>query len=127
MARSPEEKQEQRSFFFWYKPEMRKALRKSMTRLGLGGIARRLLYEKRNTEDVTPPPHIAPWGMQVPDHIAKSGKPVITPKNPDSARLAAARKGAKKPMRATSAKPGHKPVPKAAPKPFQKFFKNKQR
>ena len=66
VARTPEEKAEQRSFFFWYKPEMKSALRKSMHRLGLGAIARRLLDEKKVTEDVTPPPHITPCGMKVP-------------------------------------------------------------
>ena len=58
VARTPEEKQEQRSFFFWYKPEMRDAIRRSMQRLGLGGIAKRLLDDKKVTRDVTPPPHI---------------------------------------------------------------------
>ncbi len=66
VARTPEEKQEQRSFFFWYKPEMRAAIRRSMQRLGLGGIAKRLLDEKKATRDVTPPPHITPCGMKVP-------------------------------------------------------------
>lgn len=85
VARSPEEKQEQRSFFFWYKPEMKKALRASMNRLGLGGIAKRLLDDKRKTEDVTPPPpHITPCGMKIP----------IQP----GQRLTAATKGAKRPV-----------------------------
>jgi uncharacterized radical SAM protein YgiQ len=66
VARSPEEKKEQRSFFFWYKPEMKAALRKSMKRLGLGKIAARLLDEERMTDDVTPPPHITPCGKSVP-------------------------------------------------------------
>jgi len=63
VARTPEEKQEQRSFFFWYKPEMKSILRKSMRRLGLGDIAARLLDGKKKTVDVTPPPHITPCGM----------------------------------------------------------------
>jgi hypothetical protein len=88
VARTPEEKQEQRSFFFWYRPEMKAALRKSMQRLGLGEMARRLLDEKKQTEDVTPPPHITPCGMN-----AQQG-----------ARLEAARRGAKKPMRGPQAK-----------------------
>lgn len=66
VARSPEEKREQRSFFFWYKPEMKAVLRKSLRRLGLGKIAARLLDERRQTTDVTPPPHITPGGMNVP-------------------------------------------------------------
>jgi uncharacterized radical SAM protein YgiQ len=65
-AHTPEEKQEQRSFFFWYKPEMKAALRASMQRLGLDAIAQRLLDEKKQTRDVTPSPHIAPCGMNVP-------------------------------------------------------------
>jgi uncharacterized radical SAM protein YgiQ len=67
VARSPEEKQEQRSFFFWYKPEMRNALRKSMRKLGLGRLAARLLDNRTPTEDVTPPPHITPGGSGAPD------------------------------------------------------------
>ncbi|HVU24597.1 MAG TPA: YgiQ family radical SAM protein [Opitutus sp.] len=82
-AHTPEEKQEQRSFFFWYKPEMKAALRKSMQRLGLGEIARKLLDEKKRTVDVTPPPHITPCGMN-----AKPGR-----------RLEAATRGAKRPIR----------------------------
>jgi len=66
VARTPEEKQTQRSFFFWYKPEMKKALRASMVKLGLSGMARRLLDEPQKTVDVTPPPHITPCGMKVP-------------------------------------------------------------
>ena len=62
VARTPEEKQEQRSFFFWYKPEMKKALRGTLQRLGLPEIARRLLDENKPTRDVTPAPHITPVG-----------------------------------------------------------------
>jgi uncharacterized radical SAM protein YgiQ len=65
-AHTPEEKQQQRSFFFWYKPEMKAALRSSMQRLGLDDLAARLLDEKKKTRDVTPTPHIAPCGMSVP-------------------------------------------------------------
>jgi uncharacterized radical SAM protein YgiQ len=65
-AHTPEEKQQQRSFFFWYKPEMKAALRSSMQRLGLDDLAARLLDEKKKTRDVTPTPHIAPCGMPVP-------------------------------------------------------------
>ncbi len=127
VARSPKEKQEQRSFFFWYKPEMKARLRKSMHRLGLSGLAKRLLDEKRPTEDVTPPPHIAPCGAKVPAHIARSSEPVFTPdfsgsaqsRPAEGARLAAARKGAKKPMQVKPKKPGSQP--------FEKFIKKKRR
>ncbi|MBT5903264.1 MAG: YgiQ family radical SAM protein [Opitutaceae bacterium] len=134
VARTPDEKQEQRSFFFWYKPEMRTALRKSMTRLGLGGIARRLLDEKRKTEDVTPPPHITPCGMQVPAEVAASKTPVITP---DGELLDAPVKK-KKPPRMEKQKPSRNKrkktdprgpkseyKPEAKPAPFQKFFKKR--
>ncbi|HYD82435.1 MAG TPA: DUF3362 domain-containing protein, partial [Opitutus sp.] len=90
VARTPEEKQEQRSFFFWYKPEMKAALRKSMQRLGLGEMARRLIDEKKTTVDVTPPPHITPCGMNAADVANASAR--------SGARLEAARRGAKKPM-----------------------------
>jgi uncharacterized radical SAM protein YgiQ len=43
VAKTPEEKQEQRSFFFWYKPEMRGALRATLRRLGLEDAAAKLL------------------------------------------------------------------------------------
>jgi uncharacterized radical SAM protein YgiQ len=43
VARTPEEKEEQRSFFFWYKPGMREALRASLERLGMDEVAERLL------------------------------------------------------------------------------------
>src|SRR5690606_365804 len=66
VARTPEEKHEQRSFFFWYKPEMKAVLRKSMQRLGLGAMAERLLDHRKPTIDVTPPPHITPCGQQMP-------------------------------------------------------------
>jgi uncharacterized radical SAM protein YgiQ len=85
VARSPEEKQEQRSFFFWYKPEMKAVLRKSMQRLGLGEMARRLLDEKKSTQDVTPPPHITPCGMQAPGRrlAAATARPGKHGKNTD--------------------------------------------
>jgi uncharacterized radical SAM protein YgiQ len=63
VARTPEEKQTQRSFFFWYKPEMRQNLRKTLNRLGLKDVATRLLDGKQKTVDVTPPPHITPCGQ----------------------------------------------------------------
>ncbi len=64
VARTPEEKQTQRSFFFWYKPEMRSVLRQTLGKLGLKHIATRLLDERQVTTDVTPPPHITPCGKQ---------------------------------------------------------------
>jgi len=88
VARTPEEKQEQRSFFFWYKPEMKSVLRRSLQRIGLGQMATRLLDEKKKTVDVTPPPHITPCGMNATDVAAHSGT-----------RLEAARRGARKPMK----------------------------
>lgn len=46
VARTPGEKLEQRSFFFWYKPEMRAALRATLRRLGLSGAATKLLGDR---------------------------------------------------------------------------------
>jgi radical SAM superfamily enzyme YgiQ (UPF0313 family) len=43
VARTPEEKEEQRSFFFWYKPGLRDALRATLHRLGMDAIADQLL------------------------------------------------------------------------------------
>ena len=43
VARTPEEKEEQRSFFFWYRPAVRDALRATLHRLGMDAAADRLL------------------------------------------------------------------------------------
>jgi hypothetical protein len=43
VAKTPEDKQEQRSFFFWYKPEMKGALRATLKRLGMSEAAAKLL------------------------------------------------------------------------------------
>ena len=43
VARTPAEKEEQRSFFFWYKPEMRGRIAATLRRLGLGAWVERLL------------------------------------------------------------------------------------
>jgi uncharacterized radical SAM protein YgiQ len=95
VARTSDEKQEQRSFFFWYKPEMKAALRKSMQRMGLDDLATRLLDEKKATRDVTPPPHITPCGMNVADFkpAAKtpatsqcSARPHQSPPSPGASR-----------------------------------------
>jgi len=95
VARTPDEKQTQRSFFFWYKPEMKAALRSTMQRLGLDEVAQRLLDEKKKTRNVTPTPHITPCGMNAADFQAQQ----------PGARLAAATKGAKKPTPPSPAKP----------------------
>ena len=111
VARTAEEKQEQRSFFFWYKPEMKAALRKSMHRLGLDAMAARLLDGKQRTVDVTPPPH-------------------ITPVRPPGRRAAAVRAKAPesepKPPRAKPVKKNTLPskLP-AALRPFEKFLRGK--
>lgn len=42
-AHSKEEKEEQRSFFFWYKPEMRGKISASLKRVGLSSLAAKLL------------------------------------------------------------------------------------
>ncbi len=46
VARTPEEKQAQRSFFFWHKPEMRGELRATLHKLGMGEAAKELLGDK---------------------------------------------------------------------------------
>jgi uncharacterized radical SAM protein YgiQ len=53
-AHTPEEKQEQRSFFFWYKPEMKAALRSTLKRLHLDGVASRLLGGGKDHTVLTP-------------------------------------------------------------------------
>ncbi len=54
VARTPEEKQEQRSFFFWYKPEMRASLRASLQRLGLHELAPALLGDRAPITPIKP-------------------------------------------------------------------------
>jgi len=53
-AHTPEEKQEQRSFFFWYKPEMKAALRASLHKLGLQEFATKLLGGGKDKTVLTP-------------------------------------------------------------------------
>jgi len=45
-ARSKQEKEDQRKFFFWYKPENRNWIRQSLARMGEAGLADRLLGGK---------------------------------------------------------------------------------
>jgi len=45
-ARSKQEKEDQRKFFFWYKPENRQWIRQSLARMGEAGLADRLLGGK---------------------------------------------------------------------------------
>ena len=96
-----------------------------MSRLGLGNIAKRLLDDKKVTEDVTPPPHIAPCGMKLPTSgNLSAGQP---------GQRFASGKGTK-PQAGIKAKPA-KADPRAkkaesekpAPKPFEKFFKKRGR
>ncbi len=56
VARTPRAKQEQRSFFFWYKPEVRRTLRATLKRLGLDGAAERLLGDKGALPTAAPVP-----------------------------------------------------------------------
>jgi hypothetical protein len=132
VARTPEAKLEQRSFFFWYKPEMKKALRSTLQRLGLNDTARRLLDEKRETRDVTPAPKInpvkgrgacsgggmttAPCGMRVPE-----GAPGL-PKGPRSSADTGPRHShANQGRPPGSAGSGKGPVSAEKPLPFAKF------
>lgn len=49
-ARTPEEKQQQRLFFFWYLPDNRAWIRKTLERLKLGKISRLLLSRGKEPE-----------------------------------------------------------------------------
>jgi uncharacterized radical SAM protein YgiQ len=106
VARSPEEKREQRSFFFWYKPEMKAALRSSLQRIGLGDLSQRLLGKGR-TVDVTPSPHITPC------HPSPGGKVKVERgparlKKPTRLDLLLRDAGVEVPVRAPSPKPDGK-------------------
>ncbi|BET68106.1 YgiQ family radical SAM protein [Opitutales bacterium ASA1] len=119
VARTPEEKQEQRSFFFWYKPEMKSALRKSLHKLGLGNLATKLLDERRATVDVTPPPHVTPCG--------NSGKRLgaAVAANPSRQPRPAPTKPSVRPSN-----PKAKPAPTVSSDsrhPFSRFFRKKPR
>jgi uncharacterized radical SAM protein YgiQ len=72
VARSPEEKQEQRSFFFWHKPEMRGALRATMRKLGLHEAAAKLLSGGSAKSDMLAERNDAGQGRSV---APKSNKP----------------------------------------------------
>jgi hypothetical protein len=109
VARTPEEKQEQRSFFFWYKPEMKAVLRATLHRLGLKNTAARLLDGRKTTVDVTPPPHITPCqqsGRRFAAATQKPERPSHLPPTPEPPPAA----------------PKSKPRP---PPPLEKFFKKK--
>ena len=138
VARTPEEKQEQRSFFFWYKPEMKAALRASMQRLGLGDMAARLLDGKKKTVDVTPPPHITPCGQHAPQPgrrlAAALGKPHAAHGRETSASAKAPADRSPRPLGHAHAEKPHKPrahtaSPKSGdtkkPHPFSRFFRKK--
>src|SRR5262249_27001592 len=109
VARTPEEKQEQRSFFFWYKPEMKATLRATLERLGLKSMAARPPDGRKATVDVTPPPHITPCqqpGRWLAAATAKPGRAPVLPHAQDPV--------------------GGQPQPRPAPPhPFQKFFQKK--
>jgi radical SAM superfamily enzyme YgiQ (UPF0313 family) len=51
VARTPKEKEEQRSFFFWYKPGLRAALRDTLHRLGMDATADRLMGADRRSRE----------------------------------------------------------------------------
>ena len=109
VARTPEEKQEQRSFFFWYKPEMKAALRATLNRLGLKSTASRLLDGRKDTVDVTPPPHITP--------CQQSGR-----------RFAAATQRPDHPSHSQPTQESKPAAPKSKPRPpppLENFFKKK--
>jgi hypothetical protein len=81
-----------------------------MQRLGLGAMAARLLDGKKETVDVTPPPHITPCGMS----------------QPPGRRLAAATQKPERPK--PKARPASSNPPTSDPKkphPFAKFFRKK--
>lgn len=53
-ARTPEEKQNQRKYFFWYKPEFANEIRKSLAKLNRGDIAKELFgssYRSNRTKE----------------------------------------------------------------------------
>ena len=60
VAKTPAEKQEQRSFFFWYKPEMRGVLRATLHRLGLDAVAAELLGDKPGKKTAASPARPSP-------------------------------------------------------------------
>lgn len=53
VAKTPDDKQEQRSFFFWYKPEMRGPLKSTLHRLGMDDVAAKLIGGGAKAEMIT--------------------------------------------------------------------------
>ena len=72
VAKTPEEKQEQRGFFFWYKPEMRGPLRATLHRLGMDDVAGELLRGGGGKSDMAAERNPAP----------ARGKPAPKPHKP---------------------------------------------
>ncbi len=122
VARTPEEKQEQRSFFFWYKPEMKAALRASMQRLGLGDLAARLLDGRKKTVDVTPPPHITPCGRRAVDE--GEGRAASPAHNRAKAPAPPAARARKRTQGQGGASPRSGDTKE--PHPFSRFFRGKR-
>ena len=72
VARTPEEKQEQRSFFFWHKPEMRGALRATLRKLGLHDAAAKLLGGASAKDEMLAEREMSCGGLPP---LPKAGKP----------------------------------------------------
>ena len=71
-ARTPQEKQAQRQYFFWYKPEERPSLERSLRRIGRSDLIPRLFNIPKNTNPHTPQRSQSP---QRPQWSQKPQKP----------------------------------------------------
>ncbi len=86
-AHDKESKEEQRSFFFWYKPEMRPKIRATLKRCGLEHLANRLLGPSPGREEASaktptearPARNPAP-GPRSAQKSSQTGKPAHAPK-----------------------------------------------
>jgi uncharacterized radical SAM protein YgiQ len=72
VAKTPDEKQEQRGFFFWYKPEMRGPLRATLKRLGLDEAAAKLLGGQSAKNDMVAEREMSCGGLPP---MPRAGKP----------------------------------------------------
>ena len=71
-AIDPKEKERQRMFFFWYKPEMRRTISEELRRIGRSDLIERLFGSQKSHQGQTPPPHWQPMQTKMQ---TKGGKP----------------------------------------------------
>ena len=73
-AKTPQDKQRQRLFFFWYKPEEKRAIQAELQRLGRPDLLRRLFPNNKTPRtDGSKSPHAADKRPARPSHTGRKG------------------------------------------------------